>query len=102
MTTLPDEEQVVVRALRQAFESEAAGPGAALNPHPNAFFATLSGAFDLLKTAKRVLANLDAYRAMKQAQAQKEAALAAEKAAKTAEQTADTTLAGGGAPPTSV
>lgn len=76
MSPINDEEMAVVRALRQAFETDAGTSGAAVNSHPNPFFLTLNGSFDLLKVASRVIAQFDAHRAVIAARLEKEAVAA--------------------------
>ena len=81
MGPVNDEEMAVVRALRQSFESDAGTSGAAVNSHPNPFFLTLSGSFDMLKVATRVIAQFDAYRTAVAARQKKEAEELAKKLA---------------------
>lgn len=68
MSALSDEEMLVVRSLRQAFENYG-GAGSSINPHQNPFFVQALGEFDLLKSAKLVLHNLNEHRALKYAAA---------------------------------
>jgi hypothetical protein len=73
MSTLHDDEMVVVRSLKAAFE-QFGSPGSCMNSAgQNPFFIDARGAFDLLKSAKLVITNLDAHRAVKAAQAKLEA-----------------------------
>jgi hypothetical protein len=62
MSPVNDEEMAVVRAVRQSLESDAGTPGSGVNPHPNPFFVSLNGSFDLLKIAQRVITHLDNHR----------------------------------------
>lgn len=71
-----DEEMLVVRSIRQSFESFG-GPGSSINATQNPFFISLTGQFDLLKAAQLVLQNLDQSRAHKAQVAKDEAARAA-------------------------
>lgn len=68
-----DEEMLVIRSLRQAFESYG-GPGSSVNATQNPFFIQLTGQFDLSKAAQLVLANLEQQRAHKERIARDEAA----------------------------
>ncbi len=73
MSTLHDDEMVVVRSLKAAFE-QFGSPGSSMNSAgQNPFFIDARGAFDLLKTAKLVITNLDGHRAAKEAAAKLEA-----------------------------
>lgn len=63
--SVSDEQMLVVRSLRQAFEMYATG-GGAVQANVNPFFITVNGTFDLLKTGDLVIANLDNFRAHKQ------------------------------------
>jgi hypothetical protein len=90
MSTVHDDEMVVVRSLKAAFE-QFGSPGSSMNSAgQNPFFLDARGAFDLLKTAKLVIANLDAHRALKAAAAKIEA----DKAALAAATQADSSNAG--------
>lgn len=62
--TTSDEDMLVVRSIRQAFEMYASN-GGAVQAHQNPFFISVNGEFDLLKTAGLVLKNLDQHRAYK-------------------------------------
>lgn len=73
MSTLHDDEMVVVRSLKAAFE-QFGSPGSSMNSAgQNPFFIDARGAFDLLKAARLVIANLDAHRTLKAAAAKLEA-----------------------------
>jgi hypothetical protein len=72
MSTLHDDEMVVVRSLKAAFE-QFGSPGSSMNSAgQNPFFIDARGAFDLLKSAKLVITNLDNHRALKAAAAKQE------------------------------
>jgi len=77
MSVTSSEELVVVRAIRQAFETHG-GPGSAVNPTGNPFFALLTGQFDLLKTARLVINNLDTHRELTKLAADQATAQAAQ------------------------
>jgi hypothetical protein len=74
--SVSDFEMLVVRSIRQSFEMNGA-PGSAVHQDQNPFFITVTGSFDLLKTAKLVLANIDNLREL---QIQRELNEAAERA----------------------
>lgn len=59
--SVSDEEMIVVRAIKQAFEMYATN-GGAVQANNNPFFVTANGEFDLLKTAKVVLAGVNSHR----------------------------------------
>lgn len=71
--SVSDEEMLVVRSIRQSFESFG-GPGSSINATQNPFFISLTGQFDLLKAAQLVLDNVDQHRARKAQMAKDEAA----------------------------
>ena len=50
----------VAMALKQSLEINA-GPGAAVNAHPNAFFLSVNGAVDLYKMAEAAIRRVDQY-----------------------------------------
>jgi len=52
----------VAMALKQSLEMNA-GPGAAINAHPNAFFLNVNGAVDLYKAAEYAVARVASYEA---------------------------------------
>ena len=62
MSGVTAEELMVVGALRAAFE-QGGGPGSAVNSHPNPFFISLGGSFDLLAAGKRAIVSVDQHRA---------------------------------------
>lgn len=71
--SVSDEEMTVVRSIKQAFEMYASG-GGAVQANSNPFFITVNGEFDLLKTSKLVLQNVDQLRAHHARLAQEETA----------------------------
>ena len=73
MSTVHDDEMLVVRSLKAAFE-QFGSPGSSMNTAgQNPFFLDARGAFDLLKTAKLIISNLDAHRDLKARAAKLEA-----------------------------
>lgn len=71
--SVSDEEMIVVRAIKQAFEMYATN-GGAVQANSNPFFITANGEFDLLKTAKVVLAGVNSHRTRVEQLAKDEAA----------------------------
>lgn len=60
----------VVSAIRQSLQ-QSAGPGSAVNSHPNPFFLNVSGEMNLKHAAELIIARLEEYEAAIKAKVEK-------------------------------